>query len=275
MRKLLSEISFKWNMFHYKLFHQFFPALSYLYNIQWNLTINVTHGTGQKWPWCRGDLITGGYLHCGMQFFLGPSQGDCNWEVFLLVRFHYWTQQDISSSWNKFHLKEIIIIIIININCSLPRPPILYFLLLNSICSHIPMDLNRGVPLGLSASTVRLSTYSVGSCSPLLLTCPYHFSDLLMRYVSTGMTLPLLSHSCTHILLYVRLTPSTRRNILISVLHGRFCFVFLIVQVSAPIHYSGSNCCFINLVLEFHGHLLNISLPRSPPIFSMPVISIQ
>ena len=34
--------------------------------IQWNLIIRVTHGT------CRDDLITGGYLHCGILFGTEP-----------------------------------------------------------------------------------------------------------------------------------------------------------------------------------------------------------
>ena len=37
-------------------------------DVQWNLSNTVTHGTGQKGPEWRGDRITRGKLHCGIQF---------------------------------------------------------------------------------------------------------------------------------------------------------------------------------------------------------------
>ena len=42
--------------------------------VKWNLTIKVTHGTEQKWPYWRGDLIKGGYLHWWKQFGTEPLQ---------------------------------------------------------------------------------------------------------------------------------------------------------------------------------------------------------
>ena len=53
--------------------------------IQWNLTIKVTHGTGDKSDLSGEVTLLQGVI-CTVEYILGLSQGDCNGEVFLLVR---------------------------------------------------------------------------------------------------------------------------------------------------------------------------------------------
>ena len=56
----------------------------YTFIIQWNLTIKVTHMTGQNDLNGEVTLLQG--VICTVEYNLGLSQSDCNGEVFLLVR---------------------------------------------------------------------------------------------------------------------------------------------------------------------------------------------